>query len=77
MLFLSHVFEINLAHQSHSLTESVPPLEALRITHGAGGQRGCLSSPRPLPEGAGFTQAQEWGLGLIHVTHLGARFPRT
>lgn len=25
MLFLSHVFEINLAHQSHSLTESVPP----------------------------------------------------
>ena len=29
MLFLSHVFEINLAHQSHSLAESEEELKSL------------------------------------------------
>ena len=75
MLFLSHVFEINLAHQSHSLAESGPPWNTKG--HSAGGQRGCLRFPgSPPPRGAWLTQAQEVGPWPAHVTHLGARFPR-
>ena len=59
MLFPSHVFEINLAHQSHSLAESVPPWNSKNHSQW-GRAEGCLRSPgTPPPRGAGLTQAQE------------------
>lgn len=73
MLFLSHVFEINLAHQLGSWTESVPPWNTKDHPRCERAEGVPEVSWKPSPQGAGFTQAQEVGPWPAHVTHLGAR----